>query len=66
MTSTSEKSTDSPTPPGPENTRFEKDSLTQSSLPKSNNTPLPAGIAAPVKENPNTILFVTVNIKPLA
>ena len=61
----SPNSTLSDTPPGPENTKLDKQS---SDIPPSKltNIPSPSGITAPANENPNTVVGLEVTVKPFA
>jgi len=52
-------------PPGPANTKPENEADVQSSLPRLTKTPLPAGIVAPLNENPKRMEGVTFNTNPL-
>ena len=61
-----ENSTSRVTPPDPENTKSDKESSVQTSLPKSTIVPLPVERVAPVIENPRQIEPLQDIIKPLA
>ena len=53
------------TPPEPEITKSDKHSSVTSPF-KLSKTPPPDGMTAPVNENPNTVVPLTLTIKPLA